>query len=223
VSRQADSSGGRGWRYARDEAEFDRAVGFFDATYALALTLLVTTLDVGDERAIWSNLGTLDDAVGTQFVAFLISFVVIAAFWLKSHRLLSSFGAIDTPLIVLNLALVVAVVLLPFSTESLGSGNVDDLPLPTAVYAVNISCASILATAVYLAARRRGLLRTADDPGMARAIVVAGLMPAVVFLCSIPIAYYGSPEAARWSWLSLIVLGTVVPRAVGRAGSPSSA
>jgi hypothetical protein len=47
-------------------------------------------------------------------------------------------------------------------------------------------------------------------------------MPATVFLCSIPIAYYGSPEAARWSWLSLIVLGTVVPRAVGRAGSPSS-
>jgi hypothetical protein len=48
-------------------------------------------------------------------------------------------------------------------------------------------------------------------------------MPAVVFLCSIPIAYYGSPEAARWSWASLIVLGTLVPRAVQRAGSASNA
>lgn len=179
--------------------------------------MLVTTLDVGDERSIWADLGTLDDAVGSQFVAFLISFVVIAAFWLKSHRLLSSFDAIDTPLIVLNLALVVAVVLLPFTTEALGSGNVDDLPLPTAVYAVNISCASILATVVYLVARHRGLLRFGDDPSTARGIAMAGLLPAVVFLASIPIAYYGSPEAARWSWLSLIVLGHVVPRAVAHA------
>lgn len=216
---RADNGGPRGSRYQRDDSGFDRAVGFFDATYALALTLLVTTLDVGDERSIWADLGTLDDAVGSQFVAFLISFVVIAAFWLKSHRLLSSFDAIDTPLIVLNLALVVAVVLLPFTTEALGSGTVDDLPLPTAVYAVNISCASILATAVYLTARHRGLLRLGDDRSTARGIVAAGLLPAVVFLASIPIAYYGSPEAARSSWLSLIVLGFVVPRAVMRSGA----
>jgi hypothetical protein len=32
-------------RYQRDDQEFGRAIGFFDATYALALTLLVTTLD----------------------------------------------------------------------------------------------------------------------------------------------------------------------------------
>jgi uncharacterized membrane protein len=217
VAKHKDAGGARGLRYGREEAEFDRAVGFFDATYALALTLLVTTLDVGEQRAIWLNLGTLDDAVGTQFVAFLISFVVIAAFWLKSHRLLSTFAAIDTPLILLNLALIVAVVLLPFTTEALGSGNVDDLPLPTAVYAINISCASILATVVYLVARHRGLLRTGFDPITARSVIAAGLLPAVVFLVSIPIAYYGSPEAARWSWLSLVVLAIVGPRVFPRA------
>jgi hypothetical protein len=35
-------------RYQRDDQEFGRAIGFFDATYALALTLLVTTLDITD-------------------------------------------------------------------------------------------------------------------------------------------------------------------------------
>lgn len=33
-------------RYSREQAEFDRAIGFMDATFALALTLLVTTLEV---------------------------------------------------------------------------------------------------------------------------------------------------------------------------------
>jgi hypothetical protein len=37
-------------RYRREDGEFDRAIGFVDATYALALTLLVTTLEVGEDR-----------------------------------------------------------------------------------------------------------------------------------------------------------------------------
>jgi uncharacterized membrane protein len=37
-------------RYSRDESEFDRAVAFIDAAFALALTLLVTSLDI-DDRA----------------------------------------------------------------------------------------------------------------------------------------------------------------------------
>ena len=33
-------------RYRRDDSEFDRAIAFIDATFAVALTLLVTTLDI---------------------------------------------------------------------------------------------------------------------------------------------------------------------------------
>lgn len=200
--------------YQRDEDEFGRAVGFFDATYALALTLLVTTLDVGDSRANWIDLGALGDAVGSQLIAFLISFGVIAIFWLHNHRLLSQFAAIDLPLIVLNLALVGAIVLVPFTTEALGAGNVDDLPLPTAVYAANIAAVSILNAAVYEVARRRGLLRQAPDRRTARASVLGALGPAAVFICSIPIAYLGSASAARWFWISIIVVGPLSGRSL---------
>ena len=74
-------------RYSRDQSEFDRAIGFVDATFALALTLLVTTLDVGDPAAAFTSLGALDDAVGQQFIAFAIAFAVIASYWLQ-HSLL---------------------------------------------------------------------------------------------------------------------------------------
>ena len=38
-------------RYTREESEFDRALAFVDATFAFAMTLLVTTLDISDPAA----------------------------------------------------------------------------------------------------------------------------------------------------------------------------
>jgi uncharacterized membrane protein len=194
-----------GTRFEREGLEFGRAVAFFDATYALALTLLVTTLDVGGEPSAWTSLGALDDAIGSQFIAFLISFAVIAAYWLHSHRILSSFTAIDMPLIVLNLLLVATIILIPFTTEAMGDERVSDFPLPTVVYAVNIACAALLTAAVYALARRRGLVADRDE-GTERFGAAGGVVVAAVFLVSIAFAYGISADAARWSWLSLVVL-----------------
>ena len=122
-------------RYSRDQGEFDRAIGFVDATFALALTLLVTTVDVDDPRRAFSSLGTLDDAVGQQFVAFAIAFAVIANYWLQHHRLIASFVAIDYTAILVNLFLIAVIVLLPFTTKAVGDPDVDDLPLLVSVAA----------------------------------------------------------------------------------------
>jgi hypothetical protein len=124
-------------RYSRDQGEFDRAIGFVDATFALALTLLVTTLDVDHPRVAFSSLGALDDAVGQQFVAFAIAFAVIASYWLQHHRLIASFAAIDYAAMVVNLFLIAAIVLLPFSTQAVGDPGDTDLSLPTVIMAVN--------------------------------------------------------------------------------------
>src|SRR3954452_17802320 len=90
-------------RYQRDDQEFGRAIGFFDATYALALTLLVTTLDITDPSSAWEGLRALWNAVGPQFLAFGISFAVIALYWLAPHRLLRSRAAGDPMSIVAHL------------------------------------------------------------------------------------------------------------------------
>ena len=121
-------------RYQRDDQEFSRAIGFFDATYALALTLLVTTLDIAEPSSAWAGLSALWDAVGPQFLSFGISFAVIASYWLAHHRLVRMFGAIDQLTIVANLVLIASIVLIPFSTNAVGDPGVEDLPLPTAFW-----------------------------------------------------------------------------------------
>jgi transmembrane protein TMEM174 (potassium channel) len=64
--------------YSRDKAEFDRAIAFIDGTFAVALTLLITTLDVGHAPSAFRSWSALASALGAQFVSFLIAFAVIA-------------------------------------------------------------------------------------------------------------------------------------------------
>jgi uncharacterized membrane protein len=172
----------------------DRVV---DATFALALTLLVTAVDVDHPRIAFSGLGALNDAVGQQFVAFAIAFAVIANYWLQHHRLIASFAAIDYTGIVVNLFLIAAIVLLPFSTQAVGDPGVEHLPLPTVIMAVNVVAASLLYTLVYVVAVRRNLLTTVPSRAEVSHFVVNALAAAVVFAASVPVAYLISPTAAR--------------------------
>jgi uncharacterized membrane protein len=200
----------RAVRYPRDGHEFNRAIAFFDATFAVALTLLATTLDIHDQPKAFTSVSALDDAVGAQFVAFAISFVVIASYWLANHRLVADFSALDMPTIVAHLVLVAAVVLLPFSTAAVGDPGVADLALPTVLMAVTVAAVSAFHTLVWVVAARGGLIDPKPTRDQWLETVLNSAAPAAVFLVSIPIAYLVSPGAARLSWLLLIVVNPVI-------------
>jgi uncharacterized membrane protein len=206
-------------RYRRDDSEFDRAMAFIDATFAVALTLLVTTLDIRTNQKSWSSLGAFYDAGGSQLVAFAVSFVIIAGYWLAHFRLFAGFRAVDVKVIVANLVLLAAIVILPFTTEYAGDPRITDLPLPIAIVSINVAAVSIVFSAVYLLARRHGLLRTPPDSRTFTLNLLAMLVPGLVFLISVPIAYAVSPDAAKLSWLSLIPINAIL----GRMSTPASA
>ncbi len=199
-------------RYQREDQEFGRAIGFFDATYALALTLLVTTLEIPEPSSAWEGLPALWDAVGPQFLAFGISFAVIASYWLAHHRLVRTLAAVDQPTIVANLVLIALIVVIPFSTNSVGDPGVEDLPLPTAFLAVNIAVASGLHILVYLLAYRRELFLAEPSAREVQGALVIGLSPAVIVLASVPVAYLASPVIAQLCWLTIIPIRVAARR-----------
>jgi uncharacterized membrane protein len=204
-------------RYPREATEFDRAIAFIDATFAVALTLLITTLAVDDPASSFASLSAFGDAVGAQLLAYAIAFAVIAAYWLAHHRMVAEFVAIDRPTIIANLFLIAAIVLLPFSTRSVGDPDVQNLALPTVLMAVNIAIVSLLDLLVWVMASRRGLLDHTPTTGESRKMVIDGLAPSAVFLGSVPIAYLASPDIARACWLALIVVNPAVGALTARA------
>lgn len=206
-------------QYARDELAFARAVTFFDAVFAFALTLLITTVN-DFSPAAWRSPAALWEANGSGLVSFAISFAVVVRFWRASHHELSTFRSLDGRLIALHAAVLFGVVLIPFTTEAMGEPGLRDLPLPVALYAVNVTFIYVLQHLVGIVADRGGMRERRMTPKQLRALVVSASVFPVVFLGSIPVAYLVSPAVAQCTWLSLPLIIPVVSRLAGPPDLP---
>ena len=88
----------------------ERLIFFSDAIFAIAMTLLV--LDIPRPRS-GADLTTFLTTHDGKFIAFFISFWVIALFWLGHHRLFRYVRHYDHGLLMLNLGLLFCVAFLP--------------------------------------------------------------------------------------------------------------
>ncbi len=194
-------------QFKHDELEFARAVTFFDAIFAFAVTLLITTVDDFTPEA-WSSWQALRDTNGPSLLAFAISFVVVVSFWRANHQTVTAFDALDSRLITLNCLVMFGIVLIPFATEAMGKLN--DLPLPTAVYAAVISATYLMQATVLFVADYRGMNgRKLTALEIRWEILESAALP-VIFLGSIPVAYLVGPGSAQQCWIILAVLMPVL-------------
>lgn len=209
--------------FEREGVEFGRGLSFFDAIFGFAITVLVVSLDP-PPAASWVSLATLmDSGLGNQLTCFAISFVVIAVFWRSNTQLLGRFRAMDSTLITANLVTVACVVLIPFSTQGISDPKLYGLPLPTALYAVNVALAILSQSVTAEIARARGLLID-DAPRSAWwAMRIDVLCKIAVFLVSVPIAFVFGSQWAQLTWLLLIVLGRITGRWSARVADRAGA
>lgn len=167
--------------FPSDSAEYGRGLSYFDAIYGFAATLLIANIDPVPEES-WQDLpALLGSGVTDQLVGFFLSFAVIALFWRLSVRCLRATTGLDAPTTVVSLVAAALIVLIPFTTQGISDPTTAGLPLPTAVYAVNIVLASIAHSAVFFTAAQRGLLR---EPLDARGVVQRSRMRLCLPWCS---------------------------------------
>jgi uncharacterized membrane protein len=127
---------------------------FSDAVFAVAITLLVLDLRIPDSSA------PLIDAMADRwayFAAFAISFVTVGCIWINHFRVLRSLDSVDPVLIVLNLALLMTVVLIPFSTSLMAAHVIASgaqSHVAAAIFSSTMALMGLAFTALYLRARR---------------------------------------------------------------------
>ena len=106
-------------RPVRTARGLDRLVGFSDATVAIAITLLVLPLVELAPRIAADGGGVaalLDDHLD-QVLAFALSFLLIAVFWVPHHRVFELVDDYDDGLARLGLLWLAAVAFFPFATS----------------------------------------------------------------------------------------------------------
>lgn len=187
----------------RDDAgvEFSRVVAFSDGVFAIAITLLVLSLQLpADVDELGSALSDQLD----ELVAYAISFAVVGRFWLSHHRFYASLDRFDGTLMGLNLLYLAWVVLVPFSSDLLG--NYGEEPISVIIYACNMVGASATFEIQILYSYRNGLIRRSDRALERRYAGPANFIVVAVFLASIPVALVNT-YVAQAMWLAIFLVG----------------
>ena len=147
----------------------DRLIFFSDAVVAIAITLLALELPVptgATSHALWESARHESD----HYLAFLISFVVIAVAWSQHHHVMRFVERSDRRLRLLSMCWLLAIVLTPFATDLLTSETRDT----EGAHAMRFgfyALLRVLGTATFLAMVAHMVSRRLQAPDMPRHVV----------------------------------------------------
>ena len=188
----------------------ERLIFFSDAVVAIAITLLALDLPVPGGATNHELLVSLQTNLN-QYVAFLISFVVIAGHWRGHHHL---FGYVDRvrPILRWNLLWLLFIVIMPFATRVLNGGGAFQVRFT--LYAVVQALAGASFLLVMRGIRRHDLLKPGSPPDLIRgsSIRLTGLT--LTFLLSIPLVFV--TKYAYFFWIAVPLVATLARRLTGR-------
>ncbi len=208
-------------RVADDENMPDvaRLLALTDGVVAIAITLLVLQLQVPATQVVGNTHSASDlwhalDVDWAELTSYLVSFVVIAQFWLVHHRILRSMRGHSEGLAWRNFAFLLALTLMPFTSDLLG--RYGDNPVAITFFAVNLVALSLSTQWIFLYAEGHNLLdeerRTRFDETVGR--VRALLTIAVVSLALI--LAWTDTGLARYVWLLFLVVPVIGSRIADR-------
>ncbi|MEI7433491.1 MAG: TMEM175 family protein [Methanomicrobiales archaeon] len=190
-----------------------RLEGLSDGIFAFAMTLLVVGLDLPDKTTIVQSTGFAMDtliSLESDFLHYILAFLILGAFWLSHHTQLHSVKRIDKMYVWLNLSVLLFVALLPFSTSF--SGDFPKVPVGAMVFEASLFAIGIAMFCQWLyATQGHRLVEPTLDEGYIRYIRISNLVVPFVSVVGIIIALTG----VTWSsvvYLTLPIVGYVVYR-----------
>lgn len=189
----------------------ERLVFFSDAVFAIAITILALEIRLPVEIADLDNAQLSDMLVSIwhQYLAYVISFLVIGLFWSGHHRKFRLIQRYDNRLIMLNLLALMVVAFVPFPSSVLSDNS---NRTATIFYALTMVFVALLYAALWWYAAWGGRLVDPHlDANRRVSELIASLSTAVIFALSIGLAYI-DPDLAKLFWLFVFPVSVYVNR-----------
>ncbi|MEA3044075.1 MAG: potassium channel family protein [Sphingomonadales bacterium] len=129
---------------AKTDHPLERMVFFSDAVFAIAITLLVIDIHPphlarhASDYEHWAALG----ALWPSLFGYLISFLVIGAFWMGHHRAFAIATRYDPRVLRWNMAMLMVIAFMPFITSYYSSNITARVPI--LVYCLAMLLAALL-------------------------------------------------------------------------------
>lgn len=196
-----------------------RLEAFSDGVFAIAATLLVLDLTVGElgpvatDSDLWNGLVSL----GPDLLAFVVSFLLLCLLWWLHTRAFDDVVRVDRPFVALNSLRLLGVVLIPFTTSI--SSSHPDLTTGAVYFALDYFAVVAIGAAQhwYATSPRRDLVADITDAEK-RATRQASLSAVILAF----IALLLSPIAGTLAFL-VFALDPFLTRRLGGSTSVSGA
>jgi uncharacterized membrane protein len=192
----------------------ERLLTLTDGVVAIAITLLVLQLNVPPPAQLPhpDSASELAKALGNgadQLISYVISFYVIAQFWLVHHRVFRRIAGQREGLAWWNFAFLFTITVMPFTSDLLGkyAGN----PLAIDIFAVNLLAATLATQLTVVFVRRNNLLVAGTDAREMQAAQLRVAAAVFVIVLSIGLAWVNT-DVAKYCWLLLGVAPAAADR-----------
>lgn len=195
-------------------AAAERLSMFVDAVIAIALTLLALELPVPTGDTTDAMLHSVS-AHSSEYLAFGLSFVVIAAHWRAHHEIFRHVHSLSNRLVSLTLVWLFMQVLMPFATRVITADGA--LQPRFSLYAIVQVLASASFALIIREIRREHLHRTEDPPREFAQSLVRSICLATVFALSVPVVFLTGSTLAYLCWLAAPIVLAVASRLQRRA------
>lgn len=187
-----------------------RILGFSDAVFSIAMTLLVLEVVVPsystlNKSGIWAVLAERIP----NFIGFIVSFFVTAFYWIDYMKITKYITSYNTKLLWINIFILFFVVLLPFSTAFYVNGI--NFIGPFVFYSINLSLIALMVFFMILAVAKKEkgqtgldkLHRNWEASRMLNTVIIWGLAGVLAFF---------TIELARFIFILIFILNPIIDR-----------
>lgn len=190
----------------------EHVISFGDAIFAFAITLMTISIDIPDlptnltEAELLSRLNEMYP----QVESYIISFAVIAIFWIGYHQVFNFITRSQISMVYLNLLFLLLITFLSITTSLVI--NYGSYQIPYVIYCVVvIMTGSLLALIWWYATKDYRLIDKDIHPLFIRGLMLNFLLIPFVFAISILVSFFNL-DIAQYFWLVIVPLNIAVRR-----------
>ena len=188
----------------------EHVISFSDAVFAFAITLMALSIDIPDIPLDLSQSELLErlKEIYPEFEDYIISFAVVAIFWVSYHQVFNHIKGSHISMIYLNMLFLLLITLLSLTTSLVI--NYASYQLPYIIYCVIvIMTSSLLVMIWWYATKEHRLVDKNMYPLFIKGILFGLLSIPLIFGISIVISFVDL-DIAQYLWLSIIPINILI-------------
>ena len=190
----------------------EHVVSFSDAIFAFSITFMAVTIQIPNLPENLTQAQVIQNLIGKlgpRFAIYVISFFVIAAYWISYHQIFNHIAGSHVVIVWLNLLFLFFITIIPFAVDlQIDYGLYQVIFI---LYALVLTAAGASLTLIWLHAMKGRLLDKTMNQTDIQSILLESIVLPSVFVISIFVSIVDL-EIAYYFWMVIIPAKVVLRR-----------